>query len=125
MSIPRPVSGACQMREVASLLSLQYAPVGLPALNLLFVLDGPAELGQTMRDVGVLGQEGLPGLLRLLQLIGLAGQLAPGRLQLVGIWLAVLLPGLLGLVEASRCLPQLAASLVPSPRPKAPGFEVF
>ena len=110
---------------MASLLRLQYAPVGLPALNLLFVLDGPAELGQMTRDVGVLGQEGLAGLLGLLQLSGLAAQLAPGRLELVGVRLAMLLPGLLGLIEAGRCLPQLAAGLVPSPGPKAPGFEVL
>ena len=87
---------------MASLLSSQYAPVGLPALNLLFVLDGPAKLVQTMRDVGVLGQEGLAGLLRLLELISPPCELYPGRLQLVGIWLAVLLPGPRGLAEASR-----------------------
>ena len=58
---------------MASLLSLHDASVALPALNLLFVLDGPAELGQTMRDVGVLGQEGLAGLL------GLLGAPPPGR----------------------------------------------
>ena len=105
---------------MASLLSLQYAPVALPALDLLFVLDGPAELGQTTRDVGVLGQEGLPGLLGLLELISLPCELYPGRLQLVGIRSAVLLPGLLGAVEASRCLPQLAAGFVPSPGPRSP-----
>ena len=110
---------------MASLLSLQYAPVALPALNLLFVLDGPAELGQTMRDVGMLGQECLAGLLGLLELISLPCELAPGRLKLVGVRSAVLLPGLLGLVEASRCLPQLAAGLVPAPGPEVPGFEIL
>ena len=110
---------------MASLLSLHYAPIALPALNLLFVLDGPAELRQTPRDVGVLGQEGLPGLLRLLELISLPCEFYPGRPQLVGIWSAVLLPGLLGAVEASRCLPQLAAGLVPAPGPKVSGFEVL
>ena len=109
---------------MASLLSTQYAPVGLPALNLLFVFDGPAEFGQTRRDFGVLGQEGLPGLLGLLELISLPCELYPGRLQLIGIWSAVLLPSLVGGVEAGRCLPQLAARLVPAPRAKAPRFEV-
>ena len=94
-------------------------------LNLLFVLDGPAELGQTTGDVGVLGQEGLPGLLGLLQLISLPCELCPGRLQLVGVRSAVLFPGLLGAVEASRCLPQLATNFVSSPRSQVPGFQVL
>ena len=110
---------------MTGLLALQYALVAVPALEFLFVLDGPVELDQTLRDVGVLGQEGLAGLLGLLELGSLACELAPGRLQLVGVGSAVLLPGLLGAVEASRCLPQLAAGLVPAPRPKVPRFEVL
>ncbi len=42
---------------LAGLLLPQYAPVALASLKLFFVLDGPAELGQPLRDVGVLGQE--------------------------------------------------------------------
>ena len=83
---------------MASLLSLHDAPVALPALNFLFALDGAAELGQTMRDVGVLGQEGLAGLLGLPELRRLADELAPDRLQLVGVGLAVLVE-LVGGVE--------------------------
>ena len=103
------------------LLSLQCAPVALPALNLLFVLDGPAELGQTTRQIGVFGQEGLPGLLDPLQLGGLVGQLATGRLELVGTGLAILLPGLLGLVEAGRP-PSAPVWPCAWPRARGPGF---
>ena len=66
----------------------------------------------------MLGQEGLAGLLGLPELRRLADELAPDRLQLVGVGLAVLLPVLLGAAEASRCLPQLAAGLVPAPGPR-------
>ena len=104
---------------------MQRALVALPALDLLLLLDGPAELGQTTRDVGVLGQEGLTGLLGLLELISLPCELYPGRLQLVGIWSAVLLPSLVGLVEAGRCLPQLPAGLVPAPGPQVSSLEVL
>ncbi len=105
--------------HVAGLLAFQYAPVGLPALNLLFVLDGQAELGQTKRDVGVLGQECLAGLLGLLELICLPCELYPGRLQLVGIWSAVAAPRTAWPGRSQPMPPSAGGG--PCAGPKAPG----
>jgi hypothetical protein len=110
--------------HLAGLLRLHNVLVPLPALEFLLVLNGPAEFGQALRDVGLLGQEGLAALLGLLELISLPCELYPGCLQMVGIGPAKLLPGLLGLVEPIRCHSQLAAGLVPAPGSKAPCFEL-
>jgi hypothetical protein len=59
--------------QVARLLALQYAPVALPALLRLFVPDCTVELGQTLWDVRMLGQEGLAGLLGLSEFRRLLG----------------------------------------------------
>ena len=86
--------------------------------------DSPVEVNQTMRDVGVLGQESLASPLGLVEFRRLAGELLSGRPELVGVRLAIQLPGLLGAVEAIRCVVQMTASFVPSPGSKTPRFEV-
>jgi hypothetical protein len=93
---------------------LQLLPAAL-ALVFLLASDGPVELSEAARDLGVPCEEDFPGGASLLELSGLSTQPLPLGFEARGVWLAEVFPSEESFVEAVTRVRERSSGLVTRP----------